>query len=125
MTLLEATSHLIDCAKTNAHESDRVMARAIKRMEQRLRVLQLRTAKARRKARDNAWIILCIMTLKQEEGGDPTCRHCGHVFSFGQFVKTGFITHRGQIRAFHCPACDVHLIGYQHQCPTCKERSLE
>src|SRR4051812_34002215 len=55
MTLLEATSHLIDCAKTNAHESDRVMQRAVKRMEKRLAVLKLRAAKTLRRNRRLAW----------------------------------------------------------------------
>lgn len=104
MTLLDATTTLIDTAKTYAPE-DRVVARAVKRMEKRLRLLQLRNAKAIRRRRSSAWVD-CLVVIK------ATCSGCGFVFDFGSFVKNAQLTGHGHIKSLRCPNCSKPLIGY-------------
>jgi len=104
MTLLEATSTLIDFAKTNAPDSDRVMARAIKRLEKRLAVLQLRKAKSRRTGRNRAWRL-----MKHLFGDAPECQHCAAEITFKEFVTTAQINGQ-RICLFNCPRCQKTII---------------
>lgn len=102
MTLLEATSHLIDIAKTFGRD-DAITRRAIKRMERRLAVLQLRTAKALRARRHKAWW----------NGPSTTqCPHpeCQHPISFGEFCKSAHIDGRGRTRRWDCPHCGRPIV---------------
>ncbi|MES2219372.1 MAG: hypothetical protein V4587_00210 [Acidobacteriota bacterium] len=106
MTLLEATGMLIDCAKTWAPENDRLMKRAVKRMEKRLLVLQVRAAKERHRRRRIAWNDL--QAIK------PVC-DCGHAFELGEFVRQAELGARGCIKHFQCPHCDVLVIGVRSE----------
>jgi hypothetical protein len=102
VTLLDATATLIDCAKTYA-DHDKSVMRAVARMEKRLRLLQLRAARARRSRRRSAWRALQFFA--------PVCR-CSHRFTFGQFVRSAEIDGRGWIQRFVCPACRGFVIKY-------------
>lgn len=95
MTLLDATATLIDTAKTYA-EHDRAVMRAVKRMEKRLRLLQLRSLKATRRRRHFAWKTLQHL--------NPVC-DCSHRFTFIEFIHAAEIDHRGWIKLFICPHC--------------------
>lgn len=127
MNLLEATSTLIDAAKTYGPESDRVLQRSIKRMEKRLHVLQVRSAKARKRNRMKAfWDAMAIFsggvtdTTRQVGGIWPTttkfpntakleavipCRACCHAIRFGEFCKGAEFNGRGEILTLTCQAC--------------------
>lgn len=107
MTLLESTSHLIDLAKTLGRD-DSLTRRAVRRMEQRLGVLQLRQAKALRARRHKAWSELELVIPQH------VCGYCQFEFCFGEFAKTADIDGRGHIRCFECPACNAPIIGYEN-----------
>lgn len=115
MTLLEATSHLIDAAKTWCPRDDKMLTRAIKRMEKRLEVLQFRKATALRRRRHKAWELM--QHLRRD------CQHCGFDFCFGDFVKTAEIDHRQLVR-FDCPACEKLVVVLEVEkgieLPTCE-----
>lgn len=109
MTLLTATSTLIDAAKTYGPESDRVLLRAIKRMEKRLEVLQLRDAKNRKRVRMEAfWDAMALF-----EGGKCLerneavfhCKLCARKIYFGDFCKCADYDGRGYLRSLVCPGC--------------------
>ena len=107
MTLLDATTTLIDCAKTYGPEGDRVLQRAINRMELRLRLLQLRRAKAIRRCRRNAWRD-CVNLTKGR------CRHCRAEIDFGYFVRSARISGTGLIKSLDCPQCNAPLVRLIH-----------
>ena len=122
MNLLDATATLIDFAKTNAHESDRVVQRAIRRMERRHFVLQLRTARNRKRIRTKAfWSAMAAF-----EGGavmDPgvgrrraafPCSGCGRHLFFGDFLKHGQWDGRGIVTKVVCPKCGVLMVAPRH-----------
>ena len=115
MTLLDATATLIDAVKTYAPEEDATIRRALKRAEKRLRLLQLRKAKATRRHRKMAWHMVRI-AIK------ATCPGCGFVFDFGSFIKNVEFNGHGDINGLHCPECDDHIMGYRGKCSVCKER---
>jgi len=102
MNLLDATATLIDCAKTYA-DHDPGVQRAVKRMEKRLRLLQLRAAKARRSRRYKAWRTLQHL--------NPVCK-CSHRFTFGEFIASADISHHGLIHVFVCPYCRRLVINF-------------
>jgi len=97
MTLLEATSTLLDCVKTWGPDDSVQIRRAVKRMEKRLDVLQLRAKKALRRRRHKGWLDLQHLA--------PVCQHCGATFIFGDFAKTAELNHKGDIIRFDCPEC--------------------
>ena len=105
MTLLEATATLIDCAKTWAPD-DPIVKRAVRRMERRLEVLQLRAANARRLRRHKAWVAL--------QSFRPVC-DCGHRFIFGEFAGAAVLTGHGNIKRYHCPKCSKLVVGLAEQ----------
>lgn len=102
MTLLDATSHLLDWAKTHGTE-DRLLKCAIRRMEQRLSVLQLRQANALRRRRHRAWTSLQAVAT--------TCPDCGVVWSFGDFIEIAEIDHRGNLIRFDCSDCEAMIFS--------------
>jgi hypothetical protein len=105
MTLLEATTTVIDAAKTHSPwETDRMLHHAIKRLEKRLEVLQLRRDKEISRRQDSAWTD-CQVVIKN------TCSHCGFVFDLDAFLNNAQITGRGHIKRLHCPTCKKLLIG--------------
>lgn len=111
MTLLEATTTLIDAVKTYAPESDRKVTQAIKRMEKRLFVLLVRQAKARKRARTNAfWDAMATL------GGGVSCapnvdvipcKGCDAVIDFGTFCKSAEWTGNGRVINLTCPKCGL------------------
>ena len=101
MTLLNATSILLDFVKTEAPEDPHIK-RAVKRMERRLAVLQLRSAKALLRRRHKGWADLLHLA--------ESCPACGIKFSFGDFAKTALLNSRGDILNFDCPDCGVTVV---------------
>lgn len=122
MNLLDATATLIDFAKTNAHESDRVVQRAIRRMERRYMVLKVRAARNRKRARTKAfWFAMAAFN----GGGfvDPSighrraafpCRACENNFFFGDFCKHGQWDGRGIATQVVCPSCSAVMTPPPH-----------
>src|SRR5690349_15918127 len=102
MTLLEATTILLDCVKTWGPDNSVQIKTAVKRMEKRLEVLQLRAAKALRRRRHKGWLDLQHLA--------PTCQHCGRQFAFGDFAKTAELNHKGDIIRFDCPVCEQVVV---------------
>ena len=103
MNLLESTSTLIDAVKTSCRpENDRKLMSAVKRMERRLAVLQLRAAKALKRRRHKGWADLQHLA--------PSCYACNEVFAFGDFVKSAELNHRGDIIRFDCPVCEACIV---------------
>lgn len=98
MTLLDATAHLLDWAKTQGTE-DRLLKASIRRMEQRLSVLQLRRANAIRSRRHRAWTFLNAI-LKR-------CPACSIEWTFGDFIKVAEIDGYGHLIRFDCSDCEV------------------
>lgn len=108
MTLLEATALLIDCARTYGPEQDRVLARAVKRMEKRLAVLQKRHGKALLSRLHRGWIVLRIVLRSVT----PTCPTCETAITYGDFIRTAELWGDGCIKNFPCPAgCGWVLIN--------------
>lgn len=109
MTLLEATTTLLDAVKTYAPEDDRVIIRATKRMEKRLLVLQVRHAKARKRNRTKAF--WCAMQMFG--GGACTVKHtacfpcpaCKQKLYFGDFIRNAGISDSGRFLTMSCPRC--------------------
>jgi hypothetical protein len=102
MTLLEATSTLLDCVKTWSPNNSPQVNRAVRRMERRLQVLQLRQAKSLRRRRQKGWLDLQHLA--------PACQHCGFDFCFGDFAKTAELNWRGDIIRFDCPSCEKLVV---------------
>jgi hypothetical protein len=109
MNLLEATSTLIDVAKTHAHENDHVARRAIKRMEKRLFLLQVRAAKARKRNRFQAfWDAMAVFNggvCTQKRQAVIPCAACENKMYFGDFCKTAEFTGHGRVKTLACPKC--------------------
>jgi len=109
MTLLEATTTLIDAVRTYAPEEDRSIARAVKRMEKRLFILQVREAKARKRNRVKAfWNAMGLF-----DGGvcTPTrkacfiCPACKQKLYFGDFIRNAEFSKGGRFEQMSCPHC--------------------
>lgn len=118
MTLLEATTTLIDAVKTWAPEEDRKIAQAVKRMEKRLFVLQVRAAWARKRNRRKAFY-----DAMGEFGGGVVdngpaggikyavipCKACRFFVTFGDFCKGAEFTGHGRIIILVCPKCGCQM----------------
>lgn len=115
VTLLDATATLIDFAKTNGQETDRLLSKATARMEKRLRLLQLRRAKTIRRNRTAAfWKVLSFLNGGADMKNRRACFDCGRCgfrFYFGEFLKTGIFAGHGKIKTLICPKCNAVLIG--------------
>lgn len=109
MNLLEATSTLIDLAKTHGREDDRVLQRAIRRMEKRLMLLKVRAAKARRRARREAfWEAYAIFKGHPCADTHQACIPCQayqRKLYFGDFCKWGWWTGHGRVQLLECRYC--------------------
>lgn len=109
MTLLEATTTLIDAVKTYAPEDDRSIQRAVKRMEKRLFVLQVRQAKARKRNRVKAfWNALGLFNgglCTQLKEACFVCPACKQKLYFGDFCKNAEFSNGGRFEAMGCPHC--------------------
>ena len=115
MNLLDATTTLIDTAKTYAPENDAVIARAIKRMEKRLFVLQVRSAKARKRNRVKAFWDAMGLFKGGASGGPKSdavipCKVCDHLIGFGEFCKHAEFTGGGRIETLTCPNCNNVMV---------------
>jgi hypothetical protein len=115
MTLLEATITLIDAARQLPE--DKTRERAIKRVEKRVRLLQLRALRARKWNRRKAFYDAVAIT----GGGVATvlgrmfaiaiCKQCNTQLDFGDFCRCGQFNGRGKAISFFCPKCKSYLIG--------------
>lgn len=111
MNLLEATTTLIDAVKTWAPEDDRKIAQAVKRVEKRVFVLQVRAAKRRKRNRVKAF----YHAMGHFGGGcDPQfrralilCKACNHWIFFGDFCRNAEWTGNGLIISLTCPKCHI------------------
>ncbi len=114
MNLLEATSCLIDCAKTYGHENDRQLQRSIRRMEKRLRLLKRRQLRALRRLRWDSWYDACIMLGDRPSPhmNQPRCPQCRHVLTFREFVHNSTLRQRGHVWKLLCPQCYKCILGY-------------
>ena len=115
MNLLEATTTLIDAVKTHAPEEDRMVQRAVRRMEKRLFVLQVRRAKARKRNRRKAfWQAVGlfdggVLVTDSSKRGMFLCPQCkGRIF-FGDFCKNAEFTGSGRFTTMSCPHCITTL----------------
>jgi hypothetical protein len=112
MNLLDATATLLDFAKTNAHEGDRVIQRAIRRMEKRLFILQVRAAKRRRRARLEAFY-QAIAAFRGSSGsravGLIPCMNCDNAMGFREFCKGAVFTGSGRIQSLTCNECGAEM----------------
>jgi len=113
MNLLEATTTLIDAVKTHAPEDDRIIARAVKRMEKRLFVLQVRQAKSRKRNRVKAfWQAVGlfdggILVGESAKKGIFLCPGCkGRIF-FGDFCRNAEFSGGGNFQNMNCPHCSL------------------
>lgn len=116
MTLLDATATLIDFAKTNGPwETDLVLARSIKRMEQRFEVLRRRHEKSTRRNWEKAFFSAMgqIGGGADRQTGFAVIIHedCPHETTFDAFLNCSVISGRGDCLAFRCPGCNKLLIG--------------
>lgn len=102
MTLLDATALLIEIAKTRGPD-DRLTRQAVRRMEQRLELLQQRKEKALTHRRATAWNIYISARP------DRKCPVCGFEMSALEFVRTAVIDGRGFPRLVACPACHEQI----------------
>ena len=115
MTLLEATTTLIDAVKTYAPEDDRSISRAVKRMEKRLFVLQVRQAKARKRNRVKAF----FNAMGLFSGGACTithkacfqCPRCKQKLFFFDFCKNAEFSASGRFVVMSCPYCACLMEG--------------
>lgn len=114
MTLLEATGRLIEFAKQKGKPTDKVLKRAVKRMEDRHYLLRYRAIKAKKRNRDNAfWDAMGVFNGAAH--GEPrragiACHRCSYVIYFGEFLKYSSINGRGQCLFLDCPVC-----GFTHE----------
>lgn len=123
MNLLDATATLIDFARTNAHESDRVVQRAIRRMEQRHDVLKVRAARNRKRTRTKAfwWAMAAFNGGAVTETGIGrlraafACSACNRPFFFGDFCKHAQWDGRGFVTKVTCPSCSVVMAPPPHE----------
>jgi hypothetical protein len=116
MTLLDATTTLIDAAKTYAPENDRVIARAVKRMEKRLAILQQRAVQYRARNQTNAWLYGVALyggrrakhrVIADRPEAVIPCKACQHEITFDEFLTAADYTGHGHVRQITCPACGV------------------
>ncbi len=116
MNLLCATTTLLDAVKTHAPEDDRIIKAAIKRMEKRLGVLQLRAAQAKKRNRSNAfWDAMARFSggvSKSDQAVIP-CKGCGLHIDFADFCSMGEYDGRGRIKSLTCPACNLSMEANQ------------
>lgn len=120
MTLLDASITLIDAAKQLPENKS--LERAIKRMEKRVQVLRLRSAKARRRCRHKAW----WHAMRSYVGGVIVgtritafgCPRCLTNIDFGYFARTAEVDGRGVIKSFDCHKCGRDFtIGMRYDIP--------
>lgn len=97
MTLLDATSTILDAVKTWCPDNDRKLKSAVKRMEKRLEVLRLRSLKSLRRRRHKGFNDLLHFC--------PKCPYCAEEFVFGDFAKSAQLNTRGDVLRFDCPSC--------------------
>jgi len=111
MTLLTATTTLLDAVKTYAPEEDQQIRRAVKRMEKRLMVLQVRAAKREKANRTDAF----WDAMGKFEGGVCVfkhtacfpCKACKQHIYFGDFLKNAEWDGRGRVKSVLCPKCNL------------------
>ena len=113
MTLLDATTTLIDAVKTYAPEDDRNISRAVKRMEKRLFILQVRNAKAWKRNRIKAfWNAMALFNggacLKSHRACFG-CPNCKRKLFFGDFCKNADFSAGGRFISMICPGCNCYL----------------
>lgn len=121
MTLLEATATLIDAVKTWAPGEDRKLKAAVKRMEKRLRLLQLRARKAFRRRRWSAWYQACAdygevwhpPGRPTRRLTDPICGQCFHMINYREFCHSAEFGGRGNLLVLCCPYCDFPMTGLE------------
>jgi hypothetical protein len=113
---------LIDCAKTYGRDNDKPLQRAIKRMEERLELLQYRRAVRQKNARSRAWH---WYQYKRYGHGRPIaevpCPYCKFGICFGDFIRT--VELRGascDIVRFDCPSCETLLMYDNEPTSDCK-----
>lgn len=115
MTLLNATTLLIETIKTHCLDDDPQVKRALKRMEKRLVILRLRRLQAHKRCQMNAFWD-AVKTFGGGAVGEAgnreaciTCQQCAKPILFVEFVKEGIFTGRGKIISLHCPHCSVTM----------------
>ncbi|HEV2692407.1 MAG TPA: hypothetical protein VG347_05875 [Verrucomicrobiae bacterium] len=110
MTLLTATSTLIDAVKTYAPEEDAHIQRAVKRMEKRLLVLQVRAKKNEKRIRTLAfWCAMVTFNGGVSPGPRLAvipCKGCEYLITFKDFIKNGEWDGRGNFKSLICPHCE-------------------
>jgi len=109
VTLLEATTRLIDTVKEHVHLPDHPdVNRAVKRMEKRLHVLQVRHAyrqkSNRSKAFKDSWSHLCC-TGPADISAIIICRNCNSEIFFVDFVENAEWSGNGKFLSLTCPWC--------------------
>lgn len=105
MTLLEATSTLIDAVRSHGLDEQPAVRRALKRMEQRLDVLQHRQSKALLRRRQIAYAMLKALTKGH-------CRVCRFDIAYGDFLHNPHCQYdgRGFLRFYRCANCGEVLV---------------
>ncbi len=118
MNLLEATTTLIDAVKTYAPEDDRAIARAVKRMEKRLLILQVRAAKRRKANRVKAfWQAMALFNgsvcddarVSKKQQACFICPSCRKLLFWGDFIRSAQISPGGRFESTTCPHCLCEL----------------
>lgn len=114
MTLLDASITLVDAARQLPE--NRALKGAIKRMEKRIQVLQLRSRKAFRRRRWRAWYHACAdagdvwNSPLGRRLTDPICMSCFHMVQFSQFCHIAEFNSRGLL-SLCCPHCGYCIAG--------------
>jgi hypothetical protein len=120
MNLLDASITLVDAARQLPDNPS--LSRAIKRMEKRIRVLQLRAAKTRRRRRWRAWAEALAVAgtdnpnvtrlyRRLDQVRSLVCAGCGFRFDFGAFVRHAELRGRGHVKHLDCPQCGYGIFG--------------
>lgn len=109
MTLLDASVHLIDAARQVPE--NKVLERAIKRMERRVQVLRLRAARARRRGRHKAWwnVMWTYVGGFAHKRAVIDCPGCKVWIDFGHFASNAEIDGRGYVKSWECGKCGYNL----------------
>ncbi len=115
MTLLNATSAVIDVIKEHSLDDDEHVRNAVKRLEKRLFVLQLRHTKRQKQNRWKAFRQAIQMfgggALHTKDGlrDCVICQKCRHGIEFDDFIENATFNGNGRIITLVCPHCSVNM----------------
>lgn len=117
MTLLEATTTVIETIKERQLDEDPHVRLAVRRMEKRLEVLKYRHQKRQLAIRHRAFHEAAatfgggVFVKQKHKEVVILCQKCGKMIRYDMFLKNGSWNGMGKIQSLRCPHCGVMMVN--------------